>query len=219
MFAIVGDVVVCMFWGAVISLVLSILFYLVVKLFYPTYSFSIVSGISLASLAVFLFIQSFLLVGAFCVKDYMDGISSVALSVVNDTENTIQLMSADMNASMNVVEGQVDVAAIKDVIVSEYPVVGKYISGLENLHGITSNASPTQIASAVVDGLNGKINAYIWRRVFWMLGALMVTVVGFCLLVTPAKRVRYTESSRNSRRTARHAGSTSRSSHSSSRFR
>lgn len=217
MFAIVGDVIACVFWGFLISLTLTLLFFCAIKLFYPTYSYSIVSGVLLAVLAIFLFIQSFLLMGANYVKDYTGGIGNLALTVIGETENTIRLMSADINPVTNAVEGQVDINAIKSAIVAEYPVVSKYIEGWENLQGIAADATPTQIASAIVDGVNGEINAYIGRRVFWMLGAMMLAIIGFCLLIAPGVHTSRAYSSRETRRTIRATGR--RRSHSSSRYR
>lgn len=223
MFAVIGNVIACVCWGAFISLAISALFYFCVKILYPNYSLSIVSGISLSALAIFLFIQSFLLVGANYVKDYTDGIGKVALSVISETENTVRLMADNVqnsvNTSLNVADKQVDVVAIKDALVSEYPVLNKYIDRWENLQGLTLNESPAQIAAAVVDGVTGEIDAYIWRRVFWMLGAVVVTMVGFCLLITPGANSSRRHSSRETRRTPRTHTTGVRRSHSSSRYR
>ena len=199
MFSVIGNVVACVCWGAVTSLVICMLFFLCIRLFYPNYSFSIASGISLSVLAIFLFIQSFLLVGANYVKDYTEGIGDVALSVVNDT--------------------RADVETIRDAIVSEYPVVKKYMEGLDSFQGITLNTNPVQMAEAVVDGVNREINAYIWRRVFWMSGACVLMVVGFGLLITPGKHTSRVYSSREARRTPRSRSTGMRHSRSSSRYR
>lgn len=221
MFAVIGNVIACVFWGAIISLIICALFYVIVKLFYPNYSFSITSGILLSSLAIFLFIQSFLLMGANYVKGYTEEIGSVVLTVVNNTEDAVRMMALDVqnsvDAALNTVNGQVDIAKIKDALVSEYPVLGKYIDGWVGIKGIALNSSPTQIAAAVVNGVNGQINAYIWRRVFWMLGAVVLLLITFCLLITPGTHASRSYSSRESRRTARSSGV--RRSRSSSRYR
>jgi len=197
----------CVCWGAIISLTICMLFYLCIKLFYPTYSLSIGSGISLFVLAVFLFVQSFLLIGAGYVKDYTEGINNVVLSLISDAENTVHSMTAgvynSVNESCNVIGGQVDIATIKNALVAEYPVIEKYIDGWESLHGIASNASPDEIAVAVEYVVNGEINAYIWRRVFWMLGAVALMVLGFCLLSTPGMYASRSYSSREARRSPR----------------
>lgn len=199
MFSVIGNVVACVCWGAVISLVICVLFFLCIRLFYPQYSFSIASGFSLAVLAIFLFIQSFLLVGANSVKDYTEGIGNVTLSVISDT--------------------RADMETIRDAIVSEYPIVKKYVEGLESFQGVALNANPVQIAEAVVDGVNREINAYIWSRVFWMSGACVLMIVGFCLLITPGRDTGRACSSREARRTPRSRSTGIRHSRSSSRYR
>ena len=223
MFTIIGDVIACAFWGTVISLTICVLFYLCIKLFYPTYSISISSGITLSALAIFLFIQSFLLVGANYIKNYADGIGNIALSVVSGTEDTVRLMATNVqntvNTTLNVADEQVDIVAIKNALVAEYPMLSKYIDGWESLQGIALNVSPTQIAAAVVDSVTGEINDYIWRRVFWMLGALVVTTLGVCLLITPGANSNRAHSSRETRRTPRTHSAGIRRSHSSSRYR
>ena len=221
MFAVIGNVIACVFWGTIISLAICTLFYICVKLFYPNYSFSIFSGILLSSLAIFLFIQSFLLMGANYVKDYTEEIGNVVLTVVSDTEDTVRLMALDVqnsvDAALNMVDRQVDIAKIKDALVSEYPVLGKYIDGWVGIKDIALNSSPTQIAAAVVSGVNGQINAYIWRRTFWMLGAVVLLLIVFCLLITPGTHAGRVYSSREVRRTPRSSGI--RRSRSSSRYR
>lgn len=223
MFTIIGDVIACVFWGIVISLTICVLFYLCIKLFYPTYSISISSGIILSALAIFLFIQSFLLIGANYIKNYADGIGNIALSVVSGTEDTVRLMATNVqnsvNTTLNVADEQVDIVAIKNALVDEYPMLSKYIDGWESLQGIALNASPTQIAAAVVDSVTEEINAYIWRRVFWMLGALVVTTLGICFLITPGANSNRVHSSREARRTPRTHSAGIRRSHSSSRYR
>ncbi len=195
MFAVIGNVIACVFWGAVISLVICILFYFCLKLFYPTYSFSIVSCISLLALAIFLFIQSFLLMGANYVKNYTEEMGNIALSFISGTEDAVRLMASDVqnsvDATLNTIDGQVDIDAIKDALLSEYPILNKYIDGWDNLQGIAVNSSPTQIAGAVVDGVNGEVNAYIWRRVFWMLGAVVLMII---ITIITKPRYQYTTS-------------------------
>jgi hypothetical protein len=221
MFAVVGNVIACVCWGTIISITICALVYVIVKLFYPTYSFSITSGILLSSLAIFLFIQSFLLMGANYVKDYTEEIANVVLTVVSDTEDTVRLMALDVqnsvDAALNTVDGQVDIAKIKDALVSEYPVFGKYIDGWVGIQGVALNSSPTQIAAAVIEGVNGQINAYIWRRVFWMLGAVILLLIVFSLWIIPGTHASRAYSSREARRTTRSSGI--RHSRSSSRYR
>ena len=213
MFAVIGDVMVCVCWGIVISLTVCAAYSLCVRLLCPTCSFSMAYGVSLSVLAVFLFIQSFLLFGADNVKDYAEEMGSLVLSVAGRTENALSMMENDVH------HVRVDIKSIKNALVSEYPVLEKHLEGLESLHCITKEATPSQIAGAVVDGVNEEIDAYIWRRTFWMLGALVVMMIMTCLLIVPKKHTGRVHSLREARRTSHVRTTGVRRSRSSSRYR
>lgn len=128
----------------------------VMKLLFPRRSLHIDIGfiLGMGVLSLILFIQSFLFCGAGYAKKYVGTVETAIQAAVNIEENGIDLNSKEIEV-------------VKTTIINEYPLLKRYIKNMnesEFKDGFTNIVSPVY----------SLINKYMWRRVLWMVGALLV---------------------------------------------
>lgn len=103
MFTLIGNTIACIFWGIIISGVLTTLLFRIMKALCPSASLTFPSGLTLFILSIFLFAQSVMLTGAIYAKGYVKDIDKIT--------------------------GQTgDAGQIKQKISTEYPFVSSYLN-------------------------------------------------------------------------------------------
>lgn len=154
MFTFIGNIIACIAWGIIISVMLLIVLHIIMKALYPSYSLSIPSVCVLFALFILLFAQSAMLAGAIYTKGYVDNIETLAVSLIHETGHASkQLTSTEQTKGM-----------IRK-IEKEYPALSSYLSKIDTS---TITGGGTAIAIALARDLKREINYYILRRVLWL---------------------------------------------------
>lgn len=152
MLSIFGHIIVSLLLALLITLIFILLLILVMKSNYSRSLSNINLGfiVGIGLLAVIIFFQSFLFIGACYAKKYL-----------NAAENSMQAV-VDVGK-----ERVADADFLKAALIDEYPILERYVEDIEiseevvNLRSITS-------------GIHSLINGFLWRRVAWTIGALVI---------------------------------------------
>lgn len=155
MLSLVGYIVMPLLLALLITIIIIVIFVGVMRSLYPRYpsvsNISFLLGVSV--LTIIVFVQSFLFCGGCYIKKY--------LNTVEESLNAIVSVEDIKSISLEKPE------AVRTMLIDEYPLLEKYISGMEFPEiqtGLTD----------FVSYIRSLINNYLWRRVGWLLGALIV---------------------------------------------
>ena len=147
-------------WGILIALACMSLFVFLIKGWYKDATFSPISYVIGAILFLFLSFQCVMIVGSLKIIDTTDYYETEIASIVNSAYN-----SAD-----EVTMGQAD--GIIQEIIQRFPILHYYIGGGE-FSGFTAKELP----HAIADELRSFMRWYIFRRILWCLGFVIVGAV------------------------------------------
>ena len=147
-------------WGILIAVVCMTLFVFLIKGWYKDATFSPISYIIGAVLFLFLSVQCILIVGSLKIIDTTD---------YYETEIS-RIVDSAYGAADEVTMGQAD--DIIQVIIDRFPLLQYYISGGE-FSGFTAKELP----HAMADELRSFMRWYIFRRILWCLGFVIVGAV------------------------------------------
>jgi len=147
-------------WGILIAVACMTLFVFLIKGWYKDATFSPISYVVGAILFMFLSFQCVLIVGSLKILDTTDYYEMEITRIVDSTYD-----SAD-DVSM----GQAD--EIIQVIIDRFPLLQYYISGGE-FSGFTAKELP----HAMADELRSFMHWYIFRRILWCIGFVIVGAV------------------------------------------
>ena len=147
-------------WGILIAIICMALFVFLIKGWYKDATFSPVSYIIGAILFVFLSIQCVLIIGSLKIISTTDYYETEISRIVDNV----------YDASDEVTKGQSD--DIIQVIIDRYPILHYYIGGGE-FSGFTAKELPHTMA----DELRSFMRWYIFRRILWCLGFVIVGAV------------------------------------------
>lgn len=147
-------------WGILIAVVCMTLFVFLIKGWYKDATFSPISYIIGAVLFLFLSVQCILIVGSLKIIDTID---------YYETEIS-RIVDSAYGAADEVTMGQAD--DIIQVIIDRFPLLQYYISGGE-FSGFTAKELP----HAMADELRSFMRWYIFRRILWCLGFVIVGAV------------------------------------------
>ena len=156
-------------WGILIALVCMALFVVLIKGWYKDATFSPVSYVIGAILFLFLSIQCILIVGSLKILDTTDYYEMEITQIVDISYDTLD----------EVTMGQAD--DIIKVIIDRFPLLQYYISGGE-FSGFTAKELP----HAMADELRSFMRWYIFRRILWCLGFVIVGAV--CVIKSMSKQ-------------------------------
>ena len=150
-------------WGVLIAGLCMALFVFLIKGWYKDATFSPVSYIVGALLFLLLSFQCVLVVGSLKIIDmtdeYEERISTLVDGVCSLSDEVSQSQASD----------------IIDKIINEYPILQYYISG-----GEFSGYTARELPHAIAQELRSFMRWYIFRRVLWCLG--FVLVGAFCVI-------------------------------------
>lgn len=159
MFTFIGNIMACIAWGTIISVMLLITLHIVMKALYPSYSLSILGACVLFVLFIFLFAQSVMLVGALYAKGYVEDVEKLTVSLIHETGHASkQLTSTEQSKE------------IIQKIEKEYPALSSYLSKIDTG---TITGGGTAVVIALARDLKSEINYYILRRVLWLAGMML----------------------------------------------
>lgn len=147
-------------WGILIAIVCMTLFVILIKGWYKDATFSPISYIIGAVLFLFLSFQCILIIGSLKIIDTTD---------YYETEIS-RIVDSAYDKTDEVTMGQAD--EIIRVIIDRFPLLHYYISGGE-FSGFTAKELP----HAIADELRSFMRWYIFRRVLWCLGFVLIGAV------------------------------------------
>ncbi len=165
-------------WGILIAVACMVLFVFLIKGWYKDATFSPVSyGIG-AILFLFLSIQCILIVGSLKILDTTDYYEMEITRIVESTYDAADEVT--MKQSDDIIK----------LVIDRYPLLHYYIGGGE-FTGFTAR----QLPHAMADELRSFMRWYIFRRILWCLGFVIVGAV--CVIKSLSKK--YVPSRRSER--------------------
>jgi hypothetical protein len=157
-----------MIWGILIAVACMALFAFLIKGWYKDATFSPVSYIIGAVLFFFLSFQCVLVVGSLKIismtDEYEQRITSIVESVYSPSDMVSMPQASD----------------VIDTIIDEFPILEYYISG-----GEFSGYSASELPHAIADELRSFMRWYIFRRILWCLGFVIVGAI--CVIRSMSK--------------------------------
>ena len=147
-------------WGVLIAIICMALFVFLIKGWYKDATFSPISYIIGAILFVFLSIQCVLIIGSLKIISTTDYYETEISRIVDNK----------YDATDEVTKGQAD--DIIQVIIDRFPILHYYISG-----GQFSGFTVKELPHAMVDELRSFMRWYIFRRILWCLGFVIVGAI------------------------------------------
>ena len=172
-----------MIWGLLIAVICMGLFIFLIKGWYKDATFTPISYVVGAILLILLSVQCVLVVGSLKIIDmseiYEERISIIVDSVYSPSEEVSLSQASD----------------VIDKIIDEYPILHYYIGG-----GDFSGFTAKELPHAIAQELRSFMQWYIFRRILWCLGFVLVGAI--CVIKTMSKTK--TSSSSNLRRSIRY---------------
>lgn len=156
-------------WGILIAIICMALFVFLIKGWYKDATFSPISYLIGEILFVFLSIQCVLIVGSLKIISTTDYYETEISHIVNDT----------YGATDEVTKEQSD--DVLQVIIDRFPLLHYYIGGGE-FSGFTAKELP----HAMADELRSFMRWYIFRRILWCLGFVIVGAI--CVIRSMSKQ-------------------------------
>lgn len=147
-------------WGVLTAIASMALFVFLIKGWYKDATFSFISYVVGAILFLFLSFQCILIVGSLKIIDTTDYYEAEISKIVDNA----------YNATDEVTMGQAD--DIIKTIIDKFPILHYYISG-----GEFSGYTAKELPHAVADELRSYMHWYIFRRILWCLGFVIVGAV------------------------------------------
>ena len=157
-----------MIWGILIAVACIALFVFLIKGWYKDATFSPISYVVGAILFLFLSFQCILIVGSLKIismtDEYEQRITSIVESVYSPSDMVSMPQASD----------------VIDTIIDEFPILEYYIGG-----GEFSGFTAEQLPHAIADELRSFMRWYIFRRILWCLGFVIVGAI--CVIKSLSK--------------------------------
>ena len=166
-----------MIWGILIAVACMALFVFLIKGWYKDATFSPISYVVGAVLFFFLSFQCVLAVGSLKIismtDEYEERITTIVESVNSPSDEVSMSQASD----------------VIDTIIDEFPILEYYIGG-----GEFSGFTASQLPHAMADELRSFMRWYIFRRILWCLGFVIVGAI--CVIKSLSKNYQTVRSQR-----------------------
>ena len=157
-----------MIWGILIAVACMALFVFLIKGWYKDATFSPISYAVGATLFLFLSFQCILIVGSLKIISMTDEYEQRITNIVESAYSPSDMVS--MPQASDVI----------DTIIEEFPILEYYIGG-----GEFSGFTAEQLPHAMADELRSFMRWYIFRRILWCLGFVIVGAI--CVIKSLSK--------------------------------
>ena len=157
-----------MIWGILIAIACMALFVFLIKGWYKDATFSPISYAVGATLFLFLSFQCILVVGSLKIISMTDEYEQHITSIVESAYSPSDMVS--MPQASDVI----------DTIIDEFPILEYYIGG-----GEFSGFTAEQLPHAMADELRSFMRWFIFRRILWCLGFVIVGAI--CVIRSMSK--------------------------------
>ena len=172
------------FYGVIVTAVVMAILYAILKTISKSIVESPVFWVAGIVMAILLIGQFSLMIGAIQAKDAADSAEIYISQLLENYSGTV---------------GAQDSQKVLDAITDEYPIIGSYFD-VANFSGHNVSDLASSMHSTMIDYLN----SYIWHRVWWVLGIIVVACVLVMLFDKPgASLARRAPSDRHDGRRAR----------------
>ena len=148
------------FYGMIVTGVVMALLYVLLRSLSKGIVQSIPFYVTGVVLALLLTIQFTLMIGAMQAKDTADAAKIYTTQLLEDASGIVGAQDSQM---------------VLDAITEQFPIIGAFV-GFADFSGTTVSDLAESMYSSIVDFLN----TYIWHRVWWILGIVVVA----CLIVS-----------------------------------
>ena len=153
------------FYGLIVTAAIMAILYVVLKSISKSIAQSPMFLITGVVLAILLVIQTSLMIGAMQAKDAADSAELYLNQLLENSYGTV---------------GARDSQHVLDAVINEYPVIGTYL-GVADFSGNDVSNLASSMHTTMIDYLN----SYIWHRVWWILGIIVVACVVVMLFDKP----------------------------------
>ena len=162
-------------WGFLIAFACMALFFYVIKGWYKDAAFSPVSYLVGGVLFLFLSFQCVLIVGSIKILDTTDYYETEITNIVNTVYDAADEVSKGKSGE------------IISELIDQYPILQYYIDGGE-FYGYTA----LQLPHAIAEELRSFMHWYIFRRILWCLGFVIVGAI--CVIKSMSMHKKYVSS-------------------------
>lgn len=188
------------FWGLLLAAAMMGLFVFIVRGWWKDAMFTVWTYVGGGILALLLFFQCTLIVGALKIK-----------SLSNDCEEILTALVEKAGYSDNYIIDRQESNSLFSNILEEYPIIANYIGAISGSEdGINGSGyiwaegyTAAEWPHAIIEYQNSLMNEYILRRILWSLG--FVLVLGFICIKTMETTTNSRLKARSNDRTARRA--------------
>lgn len=153
------------FYGIIVTVVIMAILYAVLKTLSKGIVQTPVFLVTGVVLAILLIIQTSLMIGAMQAKDAADSAELYLNQVLENSYGTI---------------GAQDSQKVLDKVTEEFPIIDTYLGVADFSGNDVSN-----LAGAMHDTMIDYLNSYIWHRVWWILGIIVVASIVVILFDKP----------------------------------
>ena len=157
-----------MIWGILIAVACMALFVFLIKGWYKDATFSPISYVVGAFLFLFLSFQCILIVGSLKIISMTDEYEQRITNIVESVYSPSDMVSIPQASD------------VIDTIIDEFPILEYYIGG-----GEFSGFTAEQLPHAMADELRSFMRWYIFRRILWCLGFVIVGAI--CVIKSLSK--------------------------------
>lgn len=164
-FSLITTAISSVFYGFIVTLVIMAILYVVLKSLGKGIVQTIPFYVTGVVLAILLIIQTSLMIGAMQAKDAADSAEIYMEQLLEGAEGIVSAQ---------------DSQAILDKVTEEFPIIGTYL-GIANFSG----HEISDLAESMHETMTEYLNSYIWHRVWWILGIIVVAVIIVCLFDKP----------------------------------
>ena len=156
-FSLISTAFSSVFYGIVVTAVIMAILYAVLKSLSKGIVQSVPFYVTGVVLAILLIVQCSLMIGAIQAKDAVDSAEIYLNQLLEDKYGTISAQ---------------DSQRVLDAVTNEYPIIGTFF-GVADFSG----HDVSDLAKSMHETMIDHLNSYIWHRVWWILGIIVVACV------------------------------------------
>ena len=160
----------CVFWGTILAIIIVTVVYLLYRQLAPSGRKSIMTHLLLFVLFLFVGAQTTMTVGALYAKGYISDISNSVNSIIGNTADQVNPTVDYVESTIYELKSQYPFAA---------PLLNKVDIGKATRYVEGGGHS---VVDFIASNLHETVNYYILRRVLWMIGFVLIAMIGMLLL-------------------------------------
>lgn len=156
-FSLISTAASSIFYGIVVTAVIMAILYAVLRTLSKGIVQSIPFYVTGIVMAVLLVVQCSLMIGAIQAKDSVDAAKIYLNQLLEDSYGTVSAQ---------------DSQKVMDAITENFPIIGSFMDIAD-----FSGHDVSDLPEAMHDTMKSYLNSYIWHRVWWILGIVVVACI------------------------------------------